>query len=91
MKQKYTKPVLLMETFTLSQNIAHNCGKNLDLGKATLNARGVCGWDLGFDGGHGTGSDILFMVGQSVCTFPTEYFAGVCYNNPEGGYNIFNS
>lgn len=90
MKQKYTKPVLVMETFTLSQSIAYNCGQNLDYSKATHSAQGVCGWDLGFDGAHGTGDDILFLS-KPVCSFPAEYFAGVCYNNPEGGFNVFNS
>lgn len=96
MKKYYTKPVLMMEDFTLSQSIAHNCGKNLDFSLATLKYKGSCGWDLMWDGVvdknvQDTDGDVLFLDGQNVCSFKTESFDGICYNNPAGGYNIFNS
>lgn len=89
MKKTYTKPVLMMEDFTLSQSIAHNCGKNLDWEQATLKYRGSCGWDL--DGLKDTAGDVLFMDTHSVCTLQTHEASLVCYNNPEGGWEIFNS
>lgn len=88
MKRNYVKPVLIKETFTLSQSIAHNCGKNLNFDHATLKSKSSCGWDL--DGNDNTKGDILF-ASSGVCAIVTEYFYGVCYNNPEGGFNIFNS
>lgn len=88
MKQKYTKPVLIKETFTLSQSIAKNCGRLLNFAHATMADRTNCGWDI--DGNHNTTADVIFM--ESVaCTIKTPYFNGVCYNNPEGGFNVFNS
>ena len=47
MKKAYTKPVLIVERFTLSQTIAHNCGKNLDFSMATLANKKDCGWNIG--------------------------------------------
>lgn len=94
MKKVYTKPVLVMDDFTLSQSIAHNCGHQLDFKQATLKYKDSCGWDLGIDGVYEKGgSDILWVGGES-CSIPTDATvsgAGVCYNNPEGGFNIFNS
>lgn len=89
MKKVYTKPVLMMEDFNLSQSIAHNCGDNLDWDHANLKYKGSCGWDVDQD--NNTGHDVYFMDGQSVCTIPTLDAEGVCYNNPGGGFNIFNS
>ena len=88
MKQKYTKPVLTKESFALSQSIAKNCGKMLDFDHATLADSSNCGWDL--DGSRGTNTDVIFME-ASVCAIKTLYFNGVCYNNPAGGFNVFNS
>lgn len=89
MKKKYTTPVLMMESFTLSQSIAHNCGQNLVFDNATLKYKSTCGWDV--DGDKTSTGDIVFMD-DNICTYLTESVDGlVCYNNPEGGYNIFNS
>lgn len=90
MKKVYTKPVLMMEDFTLSQSIAHNCGDNLDWNHASLKYKGSCGWDVDQD--KGTTYDVYFMDGQNVCSIPTlGEVEGACYNNPNGGFNIFNS
>lgn len=93
MKKEYMKPAISVELFTMSQSIADNCGHNLDWTLATLKYRGDCGWDLmpGYD--PGDKSDILFLNGQSACGAPVaeDGFEGVCYNNPDGGYNVFNS
>ena len=82
MKKAYTKPVMIVERFTLSQTIAHNCGKNLDFSMATLASKSSCGWDIG---------GLIFFMDPTACTMCTEEFDGVCHNAPEGGYNIFNS
>lgn len=94
MKKVYTKPVLMMEDFTLSQSIAHNCGDNIkdSWHQATLKYKVTCGWDTLIDAdGNGT-TDILFISDQICNTVvgPDE-FVGVCYNNPGGGFNVFNS
>lgn len=88
MKQKYSKPSLIKENFALSQSIAKNCGRQLDFDKATMADRTNCGWDI--DGNHSTKYDVVFLE-AAVCTIKTEHFTGVCYNNPEGGLNVFNS
>ncbi|MBQ9165623.1 MAG: hypothetical protein IJX71_01650 [Oscillospiraceae bacterium] len=92
MKNKYTKPVLMMEDFTLSQSIAHNCGKALDFNQATLKYKSTCGWDLGTDGEFKKGGLDILWTGSPNCSIPTGEEAGVvCYNNPGGGFNVFNS
>ena len=88
MKQKYIKPILIKESFTLSQSIAHNCGKYLDFSHATLKSSSSCGWDI--DGNGATKTDVLFYS-ASACMIKTQFFQGICYNNPEGGFNVFNS
>lgn len=90
MKAKYTKPVLVMEHFTLSQSIAHNCGDLLEWDDATMKSKRDCGWKTGFDIDADGKEDILF-VSSDVCSYISEDFAGICYNNPEGGFNVFNS
>ena len=85
MKQKYVKPTMIVERFTLTQSIAHNCAPGLDFGNANLKYKGQCGW---FDGE-------TFLWG-SVASKCDEYYDGfdgvvVCYNNPDGDLAIFNS
>lgn len=83
MKNQYVKPVLVIENFTLSQSIAYNCGENLDWNQATTKDAYSCGWETGFPG------DVVFIESNNTCTV-TE-FEGVCYNNPDGGINVFSS
>jgi len=47
MKKEYTKPVIILENFSMTQSIAHNCGDNLIFDYATLKYKGSCGWDDG--------------------------------------------
>ena len=84
MKNIYTKPVLVMESFVMSQSIAHNCGDNLVFENATTKDKNSCGWM--------TSIGKVFME-QSTCDEIPEngIFNGVCYNSPQGGFNIFNS
>lgn len=83
MKKSYEKPVLYIERFTLTQTIAHNCGENLDFSMGTEKTKESCGWNAapGYE---------IFMD-ANICDFPTKDIVGVCYNAPEGGYNVFNS
>ena len=85
MKNQYVKPVLVIENFTLSQSIAYNCGENLDWNQATTKDAYSCGWNTGFPG------DVVFMESTNGCNVRDEDFEGVCYNNPEGGINVFSS
>lgn len=82
MKNTYSKPVLVIESFVMSQSIAHNCGDQLDFNQATLKYKGSCGWEIA----PGT---VVFKE-TPTCTFTGE-FEGICYNNPSDGINIFNS
>ena len=87
MKQKYVKPMVNIEYFALSQSIALNCGKNLDEDNKTWREKYECGWDIT----GGTGAVVLFVEGVRDCNQLAEEFEGVCYNNPEGGFNVFDS
>lgn len=93
MKKVYTKPVLVMDDFTLSQSIAHNCGDNIkDIwNQATLKYKGSCGWDTMIDADGNGVTDIIFVNDKCNTVIGADEFVGVCYNNPEGGWNIFNS
>ena len=82
MKRAYEKPVLYIERFTLSQTIAHNCGDNLDFTMANHQTKETCGWIV---------SGLEIFMNPDICDLPTEDFGGVCYNAPEGGYNVFHS
>ena len=87
MKQTYFKPVLVMENFTLNQSIAHNCSPSLDFSNATLKHKETCGWQTPI--GRIWLSTPICEVEYSGNQQNNEDFG--CYNNPEGGLNIFNS
>lgn len=69
MKQKYTKPVLIKETFTLSQSIAKNCGRLLNFAHATMADRANCGWDV--DGNHNTTAPTPSLSEMPPTNIPT--------------------
>ena len=86
MKKTYSKPRIIIEDFTLSQNIA-NCGAvhNSELGKPTHWTKTTCGWDFG---------GVSLWTASPACDIPTgEQAEGseLCYNAPEGGYSVFSS
>lgn len=86
MKNQYMKPVLLIESFTLSQSIAAGCGQNLDFSQATSQDVNTCVWQTGFP------NENVFVKGVNEnCNISDEEFDGVCYHNPEGGFNVFSS
>lgn len=81
MKKVYEKPSLYVERFMLTQSIASGCSpSNPDFGVPTQTSQEVCGWDI-----YG----IEIFADYNICDFPTEYFEGVCYNAPAGGFIAF--
>ena len=94
MKKAYVKPELMVEYFTLAQNIAATCsgvkpgGGNGGLGRPNHWDKGICGWVVG---------DIsLWTAGTpapecSIHLGQDEEVLGVCYTNPSSGYSIFGS
>lgn len=93
MKERYVKPDLRVEYFTLSQSVATGgCTPSSwgpDLGRPTQAERGSCGWNFGL-GDLG----LIAWVANSACTDIYDQNAeinGVCYNNPNGGFSIFGS
>ena len=86
MKRVYEKPGIYVENFSLAQSIARKCGaaENSTLGKPTYGEPGSCGWDMG--------NLIVWTGNGDACDFILDAdtpFEGVCYNNPDGGTNIF--
>lgn len=83
MKKAYKKPMMIVELFTLSQTIAAGCGENLeDMGEPLHARKEDCAWD--FNGFH------MFQE-KYICENASEYWDSICYNAPEGGFNIFHS
>lgn len=82
MKKAYKKPMLYVERFALSQTIAHNCGENLDFSDATQDSKEICGWFIG---------NVEIFADPSFCANSSDFFDFICYNAPEGGFNIFSS
>ena len=87
MKKKYVKPQILLETFTLQQNIAAGCYVDDTIITTTLKNGAECTWTVA-----GTGL-IFFRESNGNCVVPYEngMIMAYCYNNPEGGYGVFAS
>lgn len=92
MKEAYVTPRIHFESFTLSQNIAKNCGDNhkSTMGESTHYNEQTCTWDL-------PGGD-LKIFWADPCTYLVdedvdldEDIEGLCYNNPDGGQHLFSS
>ena len=96
MKEKYSKPRLITETFRISQSVATHCG-DAPVGTSanyghTLADVGSCGYKLGVEG------FVLFYNG-SACSVdyntPDEngnsIYEQYCYNNPVGSMTVFGS
>lgn len=83
MKKTYRKPTIHIEKFNLVQTTAMGCGSNLDFSNATQGTITTCGWNAipGFE---------IFQDG-AVCDNLVEEWGDACYNNPEGGLNVFSS
>lgn len=99
MKERYVKPQLLFESFSLSQTIAKDCGvvHGSPLGEATHYSVYNCMWDVGgytvfFD--H-CGDEQVPMPEEGeyedIYEYVAEVFGVECYNNPGGGQMVFSS
>ena len=101
MKQKYVKPVVILERFSLTECIASGCANlsSSTLGSPNNSSKEYCEWVTGSDGVE------LFLSAGTVCdnvkdlitigfiTGPVDEYTpvyGVCYNNPEGA-TVFGS
>lgn len=92
MKEKYVSPELFFESYSLSQTIARNCGDTHQstLGESNHYNEATCEWDLG-------GFTIFFTADGDRCddgpeNADDEYeLDAICYNNPDGGQEIFSS
>ena len=85
MKQDYTKPLLAVELFSLTQTVARDCTvADLPMGKPNMNDAGNCGWDMG-------GNIVVFVVSEGGCTRDGENMGLGCYNNPNENSYVFRS
>ena len=83
MKKLYTKPMFVMETFTVMQSSARDCSDSIPQDQLTLADIATCCWDLG-------GGTTVFVAG-STCVLDGEQMGFACYNNPSEGNYIFRS
>ena len=86
MKKVYTKPEIMFESFTLSENIAGDCEQIY-----SLHALDICG----IPDANGVG-DTIFNVSASGtdCIVPggdSDTYNGFCYHIPTETNNLFNS
>lgn len=84
MKKQYSKPVIIIDDFTMAQNIATNCG-NAGGNKHNHADKFSCSWDI--DG-------MTVFTDENICEYalePDESFGDICYNNPDGGTSVFGS
>ena len=101
MKERYVKPELLMESFSLTQTIARNCGDTHtgSFGESNHYNENTCQWVIG----DGEDAIYLFFVGACDDSWAIgdpepgddeiagDFIEGLCYNNPSGGQEIFSS
>ena len=81
MKANYTKPLLAVEVFSLTQTIARDCNNSAIKSRLNFSDPGKCVWDLG-------GGTTVFIGGQN-CDIDGETMGYSCYNNPsEGNYSF---
>lgn len=83
MKANYSKPLLAVEMFAMTQNTARDCADSIPKENLTLGDITACAWDLG-------GGTTVFVAG-STCTLDGEQMGFACYNNPSEGNYIFRS
>ena len=82
MKASYTKPLLAVELFSLTQTVAHDCTTSIPQNQLNFNDPS-CVWDLG--GG------MTIFIGGGNCVLDGESMGYGCYNNPNEGNYIFRS
>lgn len=93
MKMKYTKPSIAVELFSLTQSIAVGCTAfDKDMGEPTHRTKYDCGW-------CDPAGEVLWDTpvkcqgeGEDDTVQPLDMpIDGLCYNNPDGSFVIFNS
>ena len=94
MKERYVKPVIYFESFKLSQTIARQCRGNDSAANSNHYSENTgCVYDIGdftvFYGSCDMDATLDPDAGITLDELLEEF--GVCYNNPEGGYQIFSS
>ena len=83
MKASYTKPLLAVEMFSLTQTAARDCADSIPKDQVNLSDIATCAWDLG-------GGTTVFVAG-STCVLDGEQMGFACYNNPSEGNYVFRS
>ena len=82
MKREYSPPEIIFDSFTLTENIAANCTRNI-----TNQYSGSCGLIFG--------TKILFTYEAAGCKHKvadgSPMANGVCYHIPSGDNRLFNS
>ena len=82
MRENYTKPLLTIEMFSVTQTTARDCSDNISTGMLNHNDAANCGYDF-----NGT---IVFLTPEP-CELNGEALGFACYNNPSEGNYIFSS
>ena len=83
MKAKYTKPLLAMELFSLTQSIVRDCNTIYPSSSFTFDDPNTCVLDLG----NGT----TVFLANTNCMEDGELLDMGCYNNPDGQIFVFRS
>ena len=83
MKANYTKPLLAVEVFSLTQATVRDCADNIPKEQLNFNDPSKCVWDLG-------GGMTVFIPGPN-CDIDGSNMGVGCYNNPSEGNYIFRS
>ena len=83
MKENYTKPLLAVEVFSLTQPAARDCADHWMADQFTQGDPNQCAYDLG--GG------VTVFIDPSPCQINGELAGYGCYNNPTEGNYIFRS
>lgn len=80
MKNKYSKPQVKFEDFSLSNSVAADCSIKVD-----TQSSGVCGLDM-----QGI---VIFIDGYTGCDVPilSGIYETICYHVPYETNNLFNS
>ena len=86
MKETYVKPEIIIERFSLTQNIANGCGavNQGTLGAPLSTAKESCAWDLG--------GVTLFMSSGNGCMKgldDDDVVESHCYNAPNSNVAMF--
>lgn len=82
MRRPYTKPLLTMEMFTMSQTVVRDCSDSIPTDRLNWADVQNCGWEV-----SGT---VLFLQ-PGPCELDGEAAGFACYNNPSEGNYIFRS